>query len=234
MRFFISIISRNREALSASLVDKAHLYFSSFPTFKGVSLVQHMGTYPTLMAMKARLGNMLVLDENEQELDAVRRGLGFLRNQSIETGMDRFRMIGEDDDFVLVLDDDIELSSISPTIFFEAVRLMNSDEKAAIIQMSHKNRSSISRAPIEGQHICTTGGGTLVRLSHFLEVGGYGEDYFDTPELSIKLCQAGFHSYRLNNWFSRHNYQKEGGLKELFPHKKNCNEMRHLSRIVEE
>lgn len=235
MRFFIAIISRNREALCATLVDKASHMFTPFPTFQGICVVQHMEKYPTLsLIQEQRLKRKLLLLFDSDELDPVRRGLGRLRDMAITEGSDRFLSDPQEDDYVLVLDDDIDPSAMASATLFSAVKILQSDAKGGMVQLGHKDKSGLNRLPVEEHKVCTTGGGLVVRLSAYLDpkVGGYGQDYFDTPELSIRMLEGGYETYRLNSWFGRHNYQKSGGLKELFPDKKNCNEMRHLSQII--
>jgi hypothetical protein len=157
-----------------------------------------------------------------------KKPLGTLRNEALRLYTTQ---MPTEDFAVLILDDDIELNPAFGNQI-QPILMWLSEPFTGVVQIAHKQPDPHQVAEL--RTICTTGGGILFRWSAYLLADMFGEDYFDVPELCLRMSEA----YDAKHLFwpyvvNKHHYDEKGGLKSIYPEKKNCNEMRHLSNLVD-
>jgi len=223
----VAIISRNREELAQQCVERVlavKKYNDALGTMMGpVVLMSHKTPFNPLSFPDG----VLLHHTNANG------SLGMLRNYAIAYLLSQYAC-----EYILVLDDDILLNQFEDHEFMRKLwNIFSVTEvfQPAMVGLSHKHHYSFDGTDrfIKEVKMLTTSGGVLVNVDDFQQVGGFGEDYFDIPELVLRMREAGKKVYKTYPKVSEHLYQKAGGLKDVYPDKKNCNEMRHLSNIVE-
>ncbi len=163
------------------------------------------------------LGELVVVDQNPIPLELpkfvriVRADPGFPGPRRHLGALEAARH-GSDTDIFLFLDDDVELMD-----WERFPRLLDARDRAGLLARADTGCVQVATRRWQRTmpvNLADTGGGILVPVSTYFEIGGYGEDYLDDLELFARALIRGRRNWRTGVVRSFHRYGA-GGLKTL-------------------
>lgn len=231
----VSIISRGRDELLDKLIRQCQVFASE------VSVLRYQGPTDSDFETKKYYNGLIY-----STVDTEPKSLGSLRNLTANA-------LTDTDELILFLDDDISLSAdfiqyVSNCEYYIKERMCADPDKFGLFQIPEQSRALVGHNPpnrysafsLDNTPIVTTAGGVIVNKVLFERVGGFGDDYFDFPELSLKMIEAGAANYRVKHpyIYNKHDHKKlttKTGLAAWLPEAfgKSCHHLKHKSKILD-